>query len=117
MGLYLPPFFYRFQSMRYYQVLISAETQENAHKILDALLPEKLVFGGPIWDAPAKFWWKDEIVEMNYAFIYTYTREDLKQRVIEKTNEVTSEDIPMISFTPLDANDALISLLESTFEA
>ena len=52
-------------------VLISAEDKEQADTILDALLEKKLIFGEPILEGPAKFWWKGEICEMNYAYILT----------------------------------------------
>ncbi len=101
--------------MRYYQAFISTETKENAYKILDALLPQKLIFGGPVWDGPAKFWWKGEIVQMDYAFLFTYTWEDLREKLIEEAEKASDEDVCMISFSPLDSNDALIHLLDATF--
>ncbi|MFT5036962.1 MAG: hypothetical protein ACI9VM_000534 [Candidatus Azotimanducaceae bacterium] len=44
--------------MKYKQVLISAETFEQADHILDVLLEKKLILGGPVLQGPAKFWWK-----------------------------------------------------------
>ena len=102
--------------MQYYQVLISAENKDQANQILDALLAEKLILGGPILEGPAKFWWKGEICEMNYGFILTYTREDLKSALIEVAEQASEEEVCMISFLPLEANNALIGLLEATFK-
>ncbi len=102
--------------MEYYQVLISAETKDDAHVLLDVLLEKRLIFGGPIWDAPAKFWWKDEIIQMDYCFIFTYTREDKKDKLVEVAEKASSEEVCMISFTPFEGNEALIQLLDKTFE-
>ena len=85
----------------HYQVFISAENKEQATNILDALLKKKLILGGPILEGPAKFLWKEEIVEMNYAYILTYTLEKHKTAIIEETTKVSEEEIPMISFLSL----------------
>ena len=56
-----------------------------------------------------------QIVEHDYCFAVTYTREDLKQRLIEEAEEASVEQVCMISFIPMDGNAALIKLLEDTF--
>ncbi|MBI1309436.1 MAG: divalent cation tolerance protein CutA [Proteobacteria bacterium] len=101
--------------MDYLHVFISAETPQQAATIMDALLAKKLVFGGPTWQGPAKFWWKGEICAMDYCFLFTYTRADFKQTLIEEAEKASAEEVCMISFTPLDANPALIRLLDTTF--
>jgi uncharacterized protein involved in tolerance to divalent cations len=45
----------------YLLVQISAETKEQAYAILDALLAKKLVTGGQIIVAPARFLWKEKL--------------------------------------------------------
>lgn len=102
--------------MTYYQVLISAEDKEQATAILDALLAKKLILGGPILEGPAKFWWKGEIVEMNYAYIVTYTTEKLKDAVIEEATKASEEEFPMLSFIPFEGNQKLIELIDQTLE-
>ena len=102
--------------MDYYQVLISAENQEQATVILDALLEKKLIFGGPILEGPAKFWWKGEICEMNYAYILTYTKKELAEQVTREAEEASAEEVCMISFLPFEGNDALTQLLNDTFD-
>ncbi len=102
--------------MPYHHVLISAENREQAFTILDALLLEKLVFGGPVLEGPAKFWWKGEIVSMDYAYILTYTRDDLKERMIAKAEEISEEEVCMISCMPCEPNEALRQLLGETFD-
>ena len=100
--------------MKYYQVLISAEEREQANTILDALLAKKLVLGGPVLEGPAKFWWKGEIVKMNYVYILTYTTEKLKQAVIDEYEGVSKEEVPMVSFIPLEGNKKLLKLIDET---
>ncbi|MEU1597952.1 hypothetical protein ABZ468_35250 [Streptomyces sp. NPDC005708] len=115
--------------MQYYQVLISAEQWAQASRILDALMAKQLVLGGPSFSGPAKFLWnfQDSSVpgelrenklltdEHDYRFIVTYTREDLKQELIEVAEEASLEEVCMISFMPIEVNAALAKLLESTF--
>lgn len=99
--------------MTYLHAFISAETEEQAHTILDALLEKKLITGGPILQGPAKFWWKGEVVEMNYTYILTYTTEKHKEAVIEAVKEVSEEEVPMISFMSFEGNKELESYIDS----
>lgn len=102
--------------MKYHQVLISAEDKKQANLILDVLLEKKLIFGGPVLEGPAKFWWKGEICEMNYAYILTYAPATLKDEVVKEAEKASEEEVCMISFLPFEGNDALIKLLDDTFE-
>ena len=98
----------------HYQVFISAENKAQANNILDALLAKKLILGGPVIEGPAKFWWKGEIVGINYGYILTYTIEKHKDRIIEETKKVSEEEVPMISFIPYEGNEELLRLIDET---
>lgn len=116
--------------MQYYQVFISAEQTAQAHRILDALIARQLVFGGPVVGGPAKFLWnfKDSDVpeslreprlytlEQDYKYIISYTREDLKEELVEVAEAAALEEVYMISFLPMEPNRSLRLLLEASFE-
>jgi len=122
--------------MKYCQALISCETRIQGLNILEHLLKKQLAFGGPVLSGPAKFLWKGdssalpgmknegvsmerrkvEIVEHDYCFVLTYTREDLKRELVEEAERVSVEEVCMISFLPMEGNAALIRLLDETFE-
>ena len=116
--------------MQYYQVLISAEQTAQAFRILDALMARQLVSGGPVVGGPAKFLWnfKDSdvpedmrehklfTVEQDYKLIVTYTREDLKDELVEVAESASLEEVCMISFLPMEPNRSLRALLDATFE-
>jgi uncharacterized protein involved in tolerance to divalent cations len=99
---------------RYYQVLISAETQDQARVILDVLLDKKIILGGPIIEGPARFWWKGKIIGMDYCYLITYTAEHFKQQVIDECERVSAEEVPMISFIPFEGNAKLLKLIDET---
>jgi len=101
---------------KFLQVMISCEIRQQGLNILQALIEKQLAFGGPIFSGPAKFLWKSEIVEHDYCYIFTFTREDLKDDLIRETESVSVEAICMMSFSPLDGNKALMRILEDTFE-
>jgi hypothetical protein len=115
--------------MQYYQVLIGAETTAQGLRILDHLMAKQLVLGGPVFNGPAKFLWnfkssavpgamqKDGLYidEHDYSFAVTYTREDLKQQLVEEAEQASVEEVCMISFIPMEGNAALIKLLDGTF--
>ena len=49
--------------------MISAEMRTQGMRLLDHLLRKRLIFGGPVLSGPARFLWKDEIVEHDYSWI------------------------------------------------
>lgn len=116
--------------MQYYQVFISAEQTTQAYRILDQLLAKQLVFGGPVVGGPAKFLWnfKDSDVpegmrqhklftlEQDYNYIISYTREDLKEELVEVAESAALEEVCMISFLPMEPNRSLRMLLDASFE-
>ena len=101
---------------KYLQVMISCEIRQQGLNILQALIEKQLAFGGPIFSGPAKFLWKSEIVEHDYCYIFTFTREDLRDDLIREAESVSVEAICMMSFSPLDGNKALMRILEDAFE-
>jgi len=115
--------------MQYYQVFVAAEQRAQGFRLLDALMAKQLVLGGPVLNGPARFLWNfvdsavpenlrhNELltVEQDYCYVVTYTREDLKQEIIEVAENMSLEQVCMISFLPMEANQQLINLLEATF--
>src|SRR5258705_11208181 len=103
------------QKTKFYQVLISAELRTQGLRLLDRLLRRHLIFGGPVLSGPARFLWKNEIVEHDYCWIITYTREDLRDELIREAELESAEAICIISFTPLDGSPPLQALLAEAF--
>jgi uncharacterized protein involved in tolerance to divalent cations len=100
---------------KFYQVLISAELRTQGMRLLEHLISKHLIFGGPVLSGPARFLWKNEIVEHDYSWIVTFTREELKDELIREAEAHSVEAICMISFTPFEGSPALEALLEEAF--
>ena len=101
---------------KYLQIAISAEDKKQADKILNALLNKKLVTGGQIISAPARFRWKGEIVDMDYVTIFSYTISRYKEKIISEVEKVSVEEVPMITFTPFEGNQKLLTWIDKTLE-
>jgi uncharacterized protein involved in tolerance to divalent cations len=99
---------------KYLQVFISAENSEQASKIRDALMLKKIIPGGPILQGPAKFWWKEEMVEMDYCYIFSYTTADRKDELISEVKLNSVEEVPMVTFTTFEANQELLDWIDKT---
>ena len=54
--------------MKYLQVMISSELRTQALRLLDHLIRKRLIFGGPVFSGPARFLWKNEVVEHDYCW-------------------------------------------------
>jgi len=102
---------------KFLQVLISSELRTQGMRLLEHLIRKHLIFGGPVFSGPAQFLWKNEIVEHDYCWILTFTREDLRDQLIREAEGHSVEAICMISFTPFDGSPAFQALLEEAFAA
>jgi hypothetical protein len=100
---------------KFYQVLISAELRTQGLRLLEHLITKRLVFGGPVLSGPARFLWKNEIVEHDYCWIIRFTREDLRDELIKEAERESAEAICMITFSPFDGSPAMQALLEEAF--
>lgn len=79
---------------------------------------------------PAKFLWnfKDSDIpdgmrehklftlEQDYSYIISYTREDLKDELVEVAESASLEEGCMISFVPMELNRSLRLLLDASIE-
>lgn len=99
---------------KYLQVTISAEDKNQANKILNNLLENKLITGGQIVNAPARFLWKGEIVNMDYYTLHSFTIDTHKKTIISEVKKLSIEEVPMISFTQMDGNDELLKWIAET---
>ena len=98
----------------YYEVFISAETQHQADTILNSLLKKKLATGGQFIKSPARFSWKGKIVDMDYITISSFTTEKQKESLITDVELTSTEDVPMIRFVPIEANQKLYQWIDQT---
>jgi hypothetical protein len=55
-------------------------------------------------------------LEQDYKYIISYTREDLKEELIEVAEAASLEEVCMISFLPMETNRSLRLLLDASFE-
>ena len=101
--------------MEYLQVMISSELRTQALRLLDHLIRKRLIFGGPVFNGPARFLWKNEIVEHDYCWTITFTRDDLRDELIREAETESAEAICMITFTPFDGSPVMHALLEQAF--
>ncbi|HEY4964691.1 MAG TPA: divalent cation tolerance protein CutA [Candidatus Saccharimonadales bacterium] len=99
----------------YYQVKISAETQEQADAILNSLLEKKLATGGQFIKQPARFLWKGKVQDSDYITITTYTTDRHKDALMDDVRKTSTEEVPMITFTlPDDLNVELRNWIDET---
>lgn len=99
---------------RYYEVFISAETREQADKILNSLIEKNLATGGQFLKAPARFLWKGEIVEMEYITITSFTTAEKKDALITEVENTSVEEVPMIRLRPIEINTKLEKWISDT---
>lgn len=101
--------------MKYYEVFISAENQEQADTILNSLLEKKIVTGGQFINTPARFWWKGKILDKEeYLIITSFTTDKHKAAITEDVRKTSPEDFPMIRFFEFNGNEELLKWIDET---
>ncbi len=99
---------------KYLQCWISAEDKKQVDTILNSLLAKKLVAGGLIVNAPARFGWKGETIDMNYYNISVFTTDKHRGKIIEDVRKTSVEEVPMIWFVEFDGNEELLQWIDQT---
>ena len=99
---------------QYYEVFISAETQEQADTILNSLLEKRLATGGQFLKAPARFLRKGEVMDTDYVTITSFTTIHKKNALIQDVESTSTEDVPMIRFNTIDVNPKLSAWIDET---
>lgn len=97
--------------VEYYQVWFSAETEDQAKNILNALVKLKLIVGGTILSGPSRFWWKGKEIDMDYCYIMGFTIDENRAAIEEEYSKVSKEEIPMASFIKMDGNNKFLDYI------
>ena len=83
-------------------VLVTAKDPEEAQRIADALLKEKLVAcANIVKDVKSLFWWEGKIDEASETLLVLKTRRALFARVAKTVKMVHSYNVPEIIALPI----------------
>src|SRR5688572_33260550 len=99
---------------KYLKVEVSSETKKQADDILNALLDKRLVTGGQLIAAPARFLWKGKVSDMDYLTITSFSLQRHKAAIIAAVKKISVEEVPMIVFMEIDANPELLKWIDTT---
>ena len=98
----------------YCQLFISATTEKEAEAIGRQLLKEKLIAGYLLLKGPSVFWWKGKITKQLYYNIMAFSLLKNKPEIISAVRKVTSESVPIISFSKIDGNKEFLSWINNS---
>ncbi|KXK10426.1 MAG: hypothetical protein UZ22_OP11002000729 [Microgenomates bacterium OLB23] len=62
--------------------------------------------------APGRFFWKEQLVDLQYFNVTAFTVEKHKEAIIAEVKKVTGEDLPMIWFTEIDGSEELLAWIK-----
>jgi uncharacterized protein involved in tolerance to divalent cations len=94
------------------QVLISATTKNEADRIINKLLGEKLIAGALITNGPSRYFWKGKIEEKNYFNISAFSLMKNKKSIISEVEKIHTDKAPIIAFIKIDGNDKFLKWVE-----
>jgi uncharacterized protein involved in tolerance to divalent cations len=96
----------------YREVHISAKDEDQANAILNALLKEQIATGGLLFIAPARFLWKEKLVDLQYFNITAFTTEKHVKAIVQEVKKVSGEELPMVWFTEIDGDESLLKWID-----
>jgi periplasmic divalent cation tolerance protein len=97
-----------------YKVRISAGTEKEAQEISDKLIEMKLVAGTLITSGKSRYHWEGEIEQQEYFNIQAYSKEELKDKIIEEVEEMHSDDVPIIEFIEIEGNQKFLNWVKDS---
>ncbi len=98
----------------YCQLFISATTAREAEAIGKALLEKRLIAGYLLLKGPSVFWWKGKITKQLYYNLMAFSFLKNKSKIISAVKKVTSESVPIISFSKIEGNKEFFSWLKAS---
>ena len=87
-----------------YLVITNEKDINNAHKIADFLLGEKLISCVTFKNIESHFWWKGDIVNVKEVQLLIKCREENINKVIGKITDCHSYEVPEIIYFRVSAN-------------
>ena len=87
-----------------YFVLTTEADKENACKIANLLLGEKLIPCVTFKNVESHFWWREEINQSKEVQLIIKCKEENINKVCKKISECHSYEVPEIVFFPVSAN-------------
>ncbi len=99
---------------KYCQVLISATSKQEADKISDALIQNRLIAGALVLKGPSRYWWKDEIVEREYFNVQAFSLLQKKSKIIQEVKKIHSDACPIIAFFKIDGNREFLNWIRKS---
>tara|TARA_R100001369_G_scaffold48038_1_gene74524 strand:- start:339 stop:704 length:366 start_codon:yes stop_codon:yes gene_type:complete len=107
--------------MQYCQVFTSVEQTAQALRVLDVPIAKQRAFAGPIVERSARLLWnfrESDVPEcmrepklytlgQDYNCIISYTRNDLKEKLVAVAGAMSLEAVRMVSALPMESNQSL----------
>ena len=87
-----------------YLVITTEIDEENAYKIANSLLLDKLIPCVTFKDIESHFWWEGEIIKSKEVQLIVKCKEENLSKVCDKISEYHSYEIPEIIYFPVSAN-------------
>ena len=87
-----------------YFVITSEKNKENAYKIADLLLGEKLIPCVTYKDIESHFWWEGEINKFKEVQLIIKCKEENLKKVCKKISESHSYEVPEIIYFPVSSS-------------
>jgi len=103
--------------MEFCQVIISATSKEEANKISDILVKNKLIAGSLIIKGDSRYWWQGKIVEKEYYNVQAFSIINNKDKIIQEVKKIHSDKCPIISFNKIDGNNEFLDWITNSVKS
>ncbi len=96
-----------------YLIITNEVDKNNAYKIANLLLSEKLIPCATFKDIESSFWWKGEINQTKEVQLILKCKEENINKVCKKISEYHSYEVPEIIYFPVSTNKEYYNWMNS----
>ena len=97
----------------FYLIITTESNKDNAYKIANILLGEKLIPCISFKDIESHFWWEGKINQSKEVQLLIKCKEASLSKVCNKISEFHSYEVPEIIYFPVSANDSYYNWVNS----
>jgi len=77
-------------------VCFTAANEEEAERIVEVLIKDRLVACANMFPVKSVYWWKDAVARDEEVFVWTKTKAENFNKIVERIREMHSYELPVV---------------------
>jgi uncharacterized protein involved in tolerance to divalent cations len=101
---------------KFCQIFFNTKTKEEAERIVNALFEAKIIACSDSFVIDSRYCWNGESISETRYQVIAYSRFELRDKIISLIEEIHSDSVPAIVFSPFEANSSYLKWIEESLK-